>query len=67
MVTTLLRVFNAWTWLAILVSAALAYRAWEQPAKLLSGVLMIAVLCFALDRAIKRSERVIATVWNEPS
>ena len=30
-------------------------------------VLMIAVLCFALDRAIKRSERVIATVWNEPS
>ena len=67
MVTMLLRVFNAWTWVAILVSAAIAYRAWEQPTKLLSGVLIVAVLGFALDRAIKRSERVIATVWNEPA
>ena len=67
MVTTLLRVFNGWTWVAILVSAGIAYRAWEQPTKLLSGLVIVAVLCFALDRVIKRSERSIAAAWNEPS
>lgn len=67
MVTTLLRIFNGWTWLAILTSAAMAYRAWEQPAKLLSGAVIGAVLCVGLDRVIKRSERAIATAWNDPT
>lgn len=67
MVTLLLRIFNGWTWVAILVSAAIAYRAWEQPTRLLSGLVIVAVLCFGLDRMIKRSERAIASAWNEPS
>jgi hypothetical protein len=67
MVTTLLRIFNGWTWVAILVLATMAYRAWEQPAKLLSGVVIGAVLCVALDRVIKRSERSIAAAWNDPT
>ena len=67
MVTTLLRIFNGWTWLAILVSAGIAYRAWEQPTKLLSGVVIGAVVCVGIDRVIKRSERAIATAWNDPT
>ena len=67
MVTMLLRIFNGWTWVAILVSAAIAYRAWEHPSKLLSGVFIAAVVWFALDRLIKRSERAIAAAWNDPT
>src|ERR1043166_462704 len=67
MVTMLLRVFNAWTWIAILVSPAIAYRAWEHPSKLLSGLFIAAVVWFALDRVINRSERAIAAAWNEPT
>lgn len=67
MVTMLLRIFNGWTWVAILVSAVIAYRAWEQPTKLLSGLFIAAVLWFALDRVIKRSERAIAAAWNDPT
>jgi hypothetical protein len=67
MVTTLLRVSNAWTWIAILVSPAIAYRAWEHPSKLLRGLFIAAVVWFALDRVINRSERAIAAAWNEPT
>ncbi len=67
MVTMLLRVFNAWMWFSILVCTATAFHAWGEPTRLLSEMLIAAVLWFALDRVFKRSERAIAIAWNEPS